>query len=122
MNKVLGIAIIFSLVAMSALVAKADEQAVPMPGTVTMVDLGSKNCIPCKMMAPILEKLEKFYGDKAAIRFIDVKEDPAMGAKYEIRTIPTQIFYDRQGKERARHEGFMEEKAIKEKIDELLAE
>ena len=40
---------------------------VPAPNMVTMVDIGSKNCIPCKMMAPILEKLEKDYEGKAAI-------------------------------------------------------
>ena len=32
---------------------------IPSKGMVTMVDLGAKSCIPCKMMAPILEKLEK---------------------------------------------------------------
>lgn len=102
--------------------ANADELQIPVPNKVTMVDLGSKNCIPCKMMAPVLQSVEKFYGDKAAIMFIDVKENPAVGQKYNIRTIPTQIFYDKQGKERERHEGYMEEKAIKEKIDALMAE
>ena len=32
---------------------------VPMKGLVTMVDIGAKKCIPCKMMAPIMEELEK---------------------------------------------------------------
>ena len=36
-------------------------------GLVTMVDLGADACIPCKMMAPILDKLEKTYRGKAAI-------------------------------------------------------
>jgi len=31
----------------------------PVKGMVTMIDLGAKKCIPCKMMAPILEKIEK---------------------------------------------------------------
>jgi thiol-disulfide isomerase/thioredoxin len=36
----------------------APPPEVPVKGMVTMVDLGAKKCIPCKMMAPILEKLE----------------------------------------------------------------
>lgn len=44
----------------------------PVPGMVTMIDLGAKKCIPCKMMAPIMEKMEKKYAGKAAIVFIDV--------------------------------------------------
>lgn len=34
---------------------------IPAKGIVTMVDLGATSCIPCKMMAPILEKMEKKY-------------------------------------------------------------
>lgn len=102
--------------------ANADEVQVPVANKVTMVDLGSKNCIPCKMMAPVLQSIEKFYGDRAAIVFIDVKENPAEGRKHNIRTIPTQIFYDKQGNERERHEGYIDEKAIKAKIDTLMAE
>lgn len=100
--------------------AHAASETIPVPDKVTVVDLGSKSCIPCKMMAPVLENLQKSYGDKAAIIFIDVRENPEMGSKYGIRTIPTQIFYDKQGKEVERHEGYMEEKAMKAQIDALL--
>lgn len=108
-----------TLLFFSAQVHAADE-VIPVPDTVTVVDLGSKNCIPCKMMEPVLENLKKFYENKAAIIFIDVRENPQIGSKYGIRTIPTQIFYDKQGREVARHEGYMEEKIMKEQIDALL--
>jgi len=85
---------------------------VPAKNMVTMVDLGAKSCVPCKMMAPILEKLEKDYKDRAAIVFIDVWKDPEQAKQYGVRVIPTQIFYDRQGKEVLRHTGFMSEEAI----------
>ncbi|MBF0303947.1 MAG: thioredoxin family protein [Desulfamplus sp.] len=58
---------------------------VPVKDTVTMVDLGAKKCIPCKMMAPILEKLKKVYSGKAAIVFIDVWENKEAGEKFGIR-------------------------------------
>ena len=51
----------------------ADEfKNLPVKGMVTMIDLGAKKCIPCKMMAPILEKMERKYEGKAAVVFIDV--------------------------------------------------
>lgn len=85
---------------------------VPVKGMVTMVDIGAKKCIPCKMMAPIMEELEKEYAGKAAIIFIDVWEHREQGEKFGIRAIPTQIFYDKDGKEVYRHEGFLEKERI----------
>jgi len=85
---------------------------VPVKGMVTMVDLGAKSCVPCKMMAPILTKLEKEYKGRAAIVFIDVRDAPEQAGRFGIRVIPTQIFYDKEGKEVLRHTGFMGEQAI----------
>ncbi len=85
---------------------------IPVKGMVTMVDLGANSCIPCKMMVPVMEKVEKKYQDKAAIIFIDVWENKEPAKRFGIRAIPTQIFFDKQGKEIYRHEGFMSEAEI----------
>src|SRR5512141_341070 len=66
---------------------------VPAKDMVTMVDIGAKECIPCKMMAPIMESLEKEYQGRAAIIFIDVWKNKDQGKRFGIRSIPTQIFY-----------------------------
>lgn len=101
--------------------AAAAEAApeVPVKGMVTMLDLGAAECIPCKMMAPIMAELEKEYEGKAAILFIDVWKHPEQARKFGIRSIPTQIFYDRQGKEVFRHVGFLDKKSIESKLKEL---
>lgn len=85
---------------------------VPVKGMVTMLDLGANSCIPCKMMVPIMEKIEKRYQGKAAIVFIDVWKDQEPAKRFGIRAIPTQIFFDREGNEVYRHVGFMSEEAI----------
>lgn len=85
---------------------------VPVKGMVTMVDLGATSCIPCKMMAPILKKLKKAYKGKAAIIFIDVWKHRDQSKRFGIQVIPTQIFFDKKGKEVYRHKGFMSKKAI----------
>ncbi|NLF38905.1 hypothetical protein GX586_05630 [bacterium] len=76
------------------------------PGLPRLVDLGAGKCIPCKMMAPILEDLKKEYAGTFDVQFIDVWENPDAGKEYGIKLIPTQIFYDAAGKELFRHEGF----------------
>jgi thioredoxin 1 len=101
----------------AALFATAAEA--PVKGMVTMVDLGAKKCIPCKMMAPILEKLEKVYAGKAAVVFLDVWEDPAPARRFGIRAIPTQIFFDNKGREVYRHEGFLSEEAIVRRFKDM---
>lgn len=92
---------------------------VPVKGMVTMVDLGAGECIPCKMMAPILVKMEKRYAGKAAVVFLDVWKDDAPAKCFGIRTIPTQIFFDKDGKEVYRHEGFLSEEEIVRRFKDM---
>ncbi|SFM99859.1 thioredoxin family protein [Thermodesulforhabdus norvegica] len=85
---------------------------IPVPGMVTLVDLGAHKCIPCKMMAPILDELRKEYDGRAAVLFIDVWENREAARRFGIRAIPTQIFYDKEGREVFRHVGFMDKESI----------
>lgn len=91
----------------------------PVKGVVTMIDLGKKNCTQCKMMAPILEKLEEEYRGKAAIVFINLLEDPEQQYRFNLKALPTQIFFNPEGKEVYRHTGFMSEKAIMEQLSKM---
>lgn len=87
-------------------------EGIPVKGMITMVDLGSDTCIPCKLMAPIMGKVEKKYRGKAVVILIDVRKNQEPIKRFGIRAIPTQIFFDKQGKEVYRHEGFMSEAEI----------
>jgi thioredoxin 1 len=77
-----------------------------------LVELGGEECIPCRQMAPILEEVGKTYAGRLVVEKLDVQKDPALGRRWKIRVIPTQVFLDAQGKEIARHEGFLEREAI----------
>ena len=96
-----------------------DFSTLPARGVVTMIDLGAKKCIPCKMMAPILKKLETAYKGKARIVFIDVWENRDQAPRFKIRAIPTQIFFNAQSEEVFRHEGFLDEKSIVEQLTKM---
>lgn len=83
-----------------------------------LVELGATKCVPCKMMAPILEELEKECKGKLEVQFIDVWENQKAGQEYRIRSIPTQIFYDAKGEEFFRHVGFFAKEDILAKFKE----
>jgi thioredoxin 1 len=131
MNKVWKIGIVVVLAAVVAIVI-INKQMGSSPGTdldkgvsqpaaglPRLVDLGSTVCIPCKMMAPILEELKKEYEGRLQVEFIDVMANPDAGAPYKISLIPTQIFFDTSGKERFRHEGFFSKDDLEKKLAEM---
>lgn len=71
-----------------------------------LLDLGAGKCIPCKMMAPILDEMKETFAGSLDVEFIDVWENPDAAKPHNVRIIPTQIFYNAEGKELFRHEGF----------------
>ena len=137
MNKIWKMAIVVVLVAVVAIViinkqkgsspttdkteadkgtAQARQTAAGLP---RLLDLGSVSCIPCKMMAPILEELKKEYAGRLQVEFVDVNVNPEPAREHGIKLIPTQIFFDASGKERFRHEGFFSKEDILAKWKEL---
>jgi thioredoxin 1 len=100
--------------------ADANKPSATMQGKLPrLVDLGADKCIPCKMMAPILEELKTTYSGRLQVDFIDVWKNPDEAPKYKISVIPTQIFYDSSGKELFRHEGFFAKEDILAKWKEF---
>jgi len=114
-SKVIGIFCLLVLLLPAwpaAIFAVAPLPEVPVKGMVTMIDLGAKTCIPCKMMAPILAKLGKKYAGKAAVIFLDIDQYPELKKRFGLSAIPTQIFFDKNGRGVLRHRGFMSEAEI----------
>ncbi len=101
-----------AVVAPGAATAPAAGAVHQSPGIPRLVDLGADKCIPCKAMAPILVELRTEYAGRMQVDFIDVWKDPSAGDPYNIRTIPTQIFFDGAGRELTRHEGFISKQDI----------
>jgi thioredoxin 1 len=90
----------------------AAEEGVAGSSLPVLLELGSQGCPPCRRMMPILKELRAEYAGKFEIRYIDVWKDRAAGTKYGARAIPTQIFFDRNGKELFRHVGFYSKREI----------
>jgi thioredoxin 1 len=107
-------AMLASVVATNAPATPPEKKPLP-----KLLDLGAGKCIPCKMMAPVLEELKKKYAGKLEVEFIDVWKNPDAGKQYGIEIIPTQIFFDAGGKELFRHVGFFAKEDILAKWKEL---
>lgn len=80
----------------------------------TLVEIGSESCVPCRQMQVVLDAVEKKFGDQIKIVFHDIKkqEKKKYIKEYNIKLIPTQVFLDKDGKEIFRHEGFYPEEQI----------
>jgi len=74
------------------------------------------------MMEPVLKDVEREYRGRAAVVYVDVTKFEAMATRLGVRVIPTQIFYDRTGREVGRHEGFLDKKALSGQLDRMLAQ
>ena len=73
-----------------------------------VIDLGARACIPCKKMASILESLSIELRGRGTVLFIDIRENRDAAERFRIQMIPTQIFFNAQGKEVKRHIGFID--------------
>ncbi len=89
---------------------------------ITFIELGSVNCIPCKMMQPVMKEIEEEYAETVKVVFYDVwtKEGKKYGNEYKVKLIPTQVFLDENGKEFFRHQGFFSKEEIVELINTQL--
>ena len=88
-------------------------------GKPSIVEFGATGCVPCDMMAPILETLKSKYEGKLNVHFIHVREEEILATRYNIQSIPVQIFFDKDGKEVFRHSGFFAQPEIEQKLAEI---
>jgi len=81
-------------------------------GKPTLAEFGWRTCIPCKEMKPILEELAVEYKGRLNVVIVEVYEQQELTRQYRIMTIPTQIFFDKYGREIGRHIGFWPKEEI----------
>ena len=72
--------------------SEADFDAVIASGTV-LIDFWATWCGPCRMLAPVMDKLAAAFDGKATIAKVDVDQCPALAMRYNIQSIPTVILF-----------------------------
>jgi thioredoxin 2 len=93
--------------------------AIDAPGLV-LVDFWAAWCGPCRMVAPILEKLAARYAGKLKVVKVDVDANQALAAQYRAQSIPLLVLF-RDGREVDRVIGAQPEHVLADRIDHALA-
>jgi thioredoxin-like negative regulator of GroEL len=86
---------------------KDKVEAAKAKGMPVFVDFGRTTCNPCKMMVPVLGSLTRKYKGKMEVVFVHVDEEKGYALKMGVTMIPTQVLLDKEGREVARHVGYM---------------
>lgn len=84
-----------------AIEATATDFAQQVTGPLTVVDFWAPWCGPCKMMDPIMEKLERTYGDRIKFVRFNVDGNQDIAQRYHVMSVPSLVlFRDGQAKEK----------------------
>nr|WP_300146181.1 thioredoxin [Propionicimonas sp.] len=89
-------------------------------GQLVLVDLWAPWCGPCRMVAPILERLAAQYAGRVKVVKVNVDDNPRTAARFDARSIPTLVIL-RDGATVARLVGAQPEPVLRQRIDALLA-
>ncbi len=86
-----------------------------------VVDFWAVWCGPCRMVAPVMDQLEKKYGDKIVVAKVDVDKEQKYAAEYGVRNIPTILVFQ-NGEAIGRQVGVAPFEVFDKAIGQLVAE
>lgn len=72
---------------------------------VSLIYFGASWCGPCKMLRPVMENVEKEYGDRLNVGHVDIDECKEIAEAYAIMNIPVIILFD-SGEEKEKIIGY----------------
>lgn len=84
-----------------------------------LVDFYADWCGPCKMMAPVIERLAEEYAGKADVGKLNVDNNPATSSAYHVMSIPTMILFV-GGEAKQTIVGAVSEKELAQKLEQVL--
>lgn len=84
-----------------------------------LVDFSAEWCPPCKMLAPVVERIALEYQDKLEVFGVDTDHSPELSQRFNISGVPTLIFFH-NGQEIRKLVGFRDYDALKGEIETIV--
>jgi thiol-disulfide isomerase/thioredoxin len=81
-------------------------------GKPSLVQFAVASSVMGEMMTPLLEALQQKHAGALNVVFVNVGDEQILGARYGIRSVPTQLFFDKAGKEVSRNQGVIDEEDL----------
>jgi len=95
------------------------EQEVLQSEIPVMVDFWAEWCVPCRMIAPVVERLAEKYAGRLKVAKLDVDSNQELAIRYQVMSIPTLLFF-KNGQVVDRVIGAVREQEIVQRIEALL--
>ena len=96
------------------------EQEVLKSSTPVLVDFWAEWCMPCRMLAPTIDKLANDYAGKVKVGKVDTDAAREIALKYRIESIPTVILF-KNGQPAQKFVGLRNEKDFRAALDTVNA-
>lgn len=84
-----------------------------------LVDFWASWCMPCKMLAPVVDEVAAEFAGKVKVVKVDVDKNQPLAAKYDVRGIPTLLVI-KNGEVTERMVGVQPKTTIAEKLNHIL--
>jgi len=87
---------------------------------IVLLDFYADWCGPCQTLLPTIQKLAEEYEGKVAIKKVNVDENSELAAQFQVRSIPTLIYFS-EGEVAGRHTGLAPENELKDQLNKLIS-
>ncbi len=84
-----------------------------------MVDFWAPWCGPCRLVAPVVEEMAQTYDGRLQVAKVNTDESPSVAAQYNIRSIPTLLFF-KKGQVVGQVIGVVPKDKLAQKVDEVI--